>query len=102
MATGQTAQNSNVELSTYMRGNLPALLGMDLSPANAQSVVNAIVQQVGKVRPGGPGVILSRDHYETFVSVPLDAGSKVSCVVYFEIKPDGRRVIKRIKRGANK
>ena len=99
MATGQTAQNITVELSTYMRGNLPALLGMDISPASAQSVANAIVKRVGETRPGGPGVILSRDLYEIFVSIPLEAGTKVNCAVSFEVKADGRRVIKRIKRG---
>ena len=98
MAVGPSAPSSAVELSTYMRGNLSTLLGMELSPASAQNIANAIVQHVAQVRPGGPGVILSRDLYETFVSVQLEGGAKISCCVSFDVKPDGRRVIRRIRR----
>ncbi|MFN7085414.1 MAG: hypothetical protein ACK4N4_02160 [Burkholderiales bacterium] len=101
MAVGPTAPNSAVELSTYMRNNLSTLLGIELSPASAQNLATTIVQHVAQLRPGGPGVVLSRDLYETFVSVQLESGPKISCCVSFDIKPDGRRVIRRIRRSSH-
>ncbi|MBX9812665.1 MAG: hypothetical protein K2Y16_13800 [Burkholderiales bacterium] len=90
------AEANTVEMSIYLRNRIPDLLGA--TPEDAQRIADAIVQHVGQAQLGGPGVVICRDMYETFVTVPLPSGSKASCVVYFEITPEGRRVVKRLTR----
>ena len=85
-----------VELSTFLRSRIPELLGA--AAGDEQRIADAIVQHIKQVGLGGPGAIISHDQHETFLTIPLDSGSKVSCTVFFEVTAQGRRVIKRIAR----
>lgn len=92
------AESGIVELSTYLRNRIPELLGT--APGDTQRIADAIVQHIKQVGLGGPGAVISHDQHETFLTIPLDSGSNVSCAVFFEVTGKGRRVIKRLGHSA--